>query len=738
MLSACIITKNEESNLQRCLESIKNHVSEIVINDTGSIDKTLQIAESYYCKILKNEWENDFAKARNQAIESASQPFILMIDADEVLQNGSELASILQSADSRTGGWLVTLNSKSGNKLHTSKLLRLFRNNGFFYKGSVHEQVVPSILSQEYKIENSNLKILHFGYDLPEKELQLKFIRNLKLLNLALEKEPDNTYYLYNKAKTELQLKNHDNALININLALKHEKSASMNAEFYKIKAKIYLLLKENSKALACIITALNHNPNDIESIFIRAELEIERGKVRESLEAYKKIVKNRVTNINLIAGSPVIPLSQLFYKIGKCYLLLKDYDSALGYFTKGIEADPEEQFSYAGASNAEFKLHNYDKALKYIEKAIALSPNDTKLHAIKKKILSSKPASSSDNKKKVSLSVSMIIKNEEKMLPGALDCIKEIADEIIITDTGSSDNSIEVAKTYNAKLNHFDWRNDFSAARNHSLSHCTSDWILYLDADERIEPESALLIKELISSADKNTGAFYCILESAHTTENGTKEIHRGGYPRLFRNIREPKIYFAGKIHEQISPSITKAGYKILRSKIKINHLGYEKDPQELENKAKRNYNLLMAQIKEDPENGYLWYQLGQTLGRLKLTGESERAIKFALECGVSDSIKASATAALSQYAGNIGKFDEALIWAEKSLEIVPKQVYGLNLKAHALLFSKQFEKAEEYFIKAIELSKNNDELPETGFDIDVPIEIMEKGLAKARNRNI
>ena len=91
---------------------------------------------------------------------------------------------------------------------------------------------------------------------------------------------------------------------------------------------------------------------------------------------------------------------------------------------------------------------------------------------------------------KEPTLSVCMIVKDEEETLPICLKSIKDIADEIIVVDTGSKDKTVEVAKSFGAKVYFFKWINDFSAARNESLKYATSDWLLVLDADEYLLPE--------------------------------------------------------------------------------------------------------------------------------------------------------------------------------------------------------------------------------------------------------
>src|SRR3990167_8792325 len=93
-------------------------------------------------------------------------------------------------------------------------------------------------------------------------------------------------------------------------------------------------------------------------------------------------------------------------------------------------------------------------------------------------------------------ISLCMITKNEEKWLEQCLNSVKEIVDEIIIVDTGSTDKTKEIAKKFNAKFFDFKWIGDFSAARNESLNHATKDWILVLDADETIAKEDLEKIK--------------------------------------------------------------------------------------------------------------------------------------------------------------------------------------------------------------------------------------------------
>ena len=336
-------------------------------------------------------------------------------------------------------------------------------------------------------------------------------------------------------------------------------------------------------------------------------------------------------------------------------------------------------------------------------------------------------------------ITLSMIVKNEEDMLEDCLKSVEGIVDEIVIVDTGSVDKTKEIAFKYGAKVYDFAWVDDFAIARNEALKYSTGQWILYLDADERIYRDNldVVKLKNDLIIADENLGGIILTIESDHRTSSGSTEHHRGGYPRLFRNLGYPKVYFKGRVHEQITPSLMENGLGMVKSDIKIIHKGYDIPEELMQKKLKRNYTLLLRHVQEEPLNGYAWYQLGQTLGRLQLMKESQDAIEMSIKCGnLSDSVYASASSTLSQYSGNQRKYKDALYWAEESLSKAPKQIYGLNLKGYALLELNRKSEAKEVFELAHKLWLSNDNsVPQSGFDIMIDEKVILNGLERAQS---
>lgn len=152
-----------------------------------------------------------------------------------------------------------------------------------------------------------------------------------------------------------------------------------------------------------------------------------------------------------------------------------------------------------------------------------------------------------------MTISVCMIVKNEEKNLGGCLDCLTSIADEIIIVDTGSTDKTKEIALQYTDKIYDFEWIDDFSAARNFAFSKATMDYIYSADADERLDQENQakfLQLKEILLPEIEIVQMYYCNQLENNTIYSFDKEYR----PKLYKRLRE--FVWREKIHEAVTLS--------------------------------------------------------------------------------------------------------------------------------------------------------------------------------------
>jgi tetratricopeptide (TPR) repeat protein len=197
-----------------------------------------------------------------------------------------------------------------------------------------------------------------------------------------------------------------------------------------------------------------------------------------------------------------------------------------------------------------------------------------------------------------LTLSLVMIVKNEEEMLPGCLEAVHGHVDEIVVVDTGSTDRTVEIAESLGAKVVEFPWNGSFSDARNCSLDNATGDWVIYLDADEHLIPEDAPRLKELTGKTWRE--AFY-LVETNYTggDDSGSSVAHLA--LRMFK--RTPEYRFEGRIHEQKTQAMpTYLEERFETTEIRLRHYGYLKSRINAKEKSRRNIELLEEEARELP----------------------------------------------------------------------------------------------------------------------------------------
>ncbi len=292
-----------------------------------------------------------------------------------------------------------------------------------------------------------------------------------------------------------------------------------------------------------------------------------------------------------------------------------------------------------------------------------------------------------------------MIVKNEEKYLRGCLDSVKGVVDELVIVDTGSTDSTVKIAEEYGAKIYNYEWSNDFSAARNFALSKSTGEWILYLDADERLSERSVDELKKIVSSG--NLTGCKCKVKNPDDF-NGKPNYMR--YTRLFPN--NPSNRFTGAVHEQIDDSLLENGYEIIETGIEIIHTGYNVPYEEIQQKAQRNLIILKKEFEKN-DSAYNAFQLANSFSILKNYSEANRYYLLAVEGSIKKEYKAHAYLNLSDYELKRHNVNGALEYLNAGLQNDPSSPL-LNMLAADIYFRLyKREKALEFCKKALEENK-------------------------------
>lgn len=223
-----------------------------------------------------------------------------------------------------------------------------------------------------------------------------------------------------------------------------------------------------------------------------------------------------------------------------------------------------------------------------------------------------------------MSLSLCMIVKNEEDNLPRCLESVKNIVDEMIIVDTGSTDATVKIAESYGAKVHYFPWNGSFADARNESLKHAICDWILLMDADDEMPPASGKIILDLVR---EDAADAYYFTTVSYMGDTPGYDVMRNMNPRLMKNHQG--YYFTNAIHEQIWSNIqaVNPNAKIICLDIPVYHYGYLNKNITGHNKRARNIELLERELQKNPDYAFDLFNLGNEYFAM---GDNTRALEY------------------------------------------------------------------------------------------------------------
>lgn len=426
-VSLCMIVKNEERYLEKCLESVKELVDEMIIVDTGSTDKTVEIARRMGAQIYHYEWENDFSKARNYSLSHAKMEWILLMDGDdEFCREDRDKFVILVNNSKKDGHFFKTLSyvgDLPGKDIVMNLNLRLIRNNkGHCFTGAIHEQITCNNKPIDYKkFSSEDLRVFHYGYLLKVALEKDKRRRNIEMIQSELEKDPNNAFHIFNLGNEYFALGDLDKALetfnkiyptMNYNLGYSsklvirrimcfeelrlYDKALEAIDEGLKIYNKftdleyirglIYLKSKKYTLAMDSlrICIKMGKSPTEIEFLEgcgtyrpyeVLGGIHFEMGEYKRALDHYEKALSNNPK------------LQDILYKIGK---ILNELYTNKRYVSFRLSQyfNLEHVPNLLLISSILMKEQLYDLALGYVEKALDYDKKDTKSLFMKGKLL--------------------------------------------------------------------------------------------------------------------------------------------------------------------------------------------------------------------------------------------------------------------------------------------------------------------------------------------------------------
>jgi glycosyltransferase involved in cell wall biosynthesis/Tfp pilus assembly protein PilF len=278
-VSLCMIVKDEEQMLPRCLSSVRDYVDEIVVVDTGSTDRSVEIAESFGARVIRHPWEDDFSKHRNQSLSYAGGDWFMVLDGDEEILDGTgpliRRAVRDQDVDSITFE-VISLYGGGKKSLHTQQ--RLFRmDRGIHFEGRIHNRIVGVQSTRLYPI-----RVLHHGYDVDYEKARMKHERRIRILKREIRDDPGNPIHHHFLAVSHLSAPDYDQAAEEAVLALAlAEERGEAGSFFYAwthyVAVSSLSRLGRFDEALRFCTLGLSRFPEDPDILFTRCEIAFHR-----------------------------------------------------------------------------------------------------------------------------------------------------------------------------------------------------------------------------------------------------------------------------------------------------------------------------------------------------------------------------------------------------------------------------------------------------------------------------
>jgi glycosyltransferase involved in cell wall biosynthesis len=663
-VTACLIVKNEAQNLGRCLESLKDFVDEIVVVDTGSTDETVAIAQSYGAIIGRFVWNDDFSAARNASLALATSDWVLVIDADETLDVDHE-AWLLTLRNREPAGYTLLISDvdEQGRVVQESPNLRLVqRHDAFRFVKRIHESLTPSIQALGWPIYQAfGLRLRHTGYQKQVLADRDKLNRNVRLAEREAGEHPESAASWLNLARSYALAERWDEALATFErLAAEPGGLARLSDPLWMLYVtslqSVYISLGRLQDAEAILSRGAERFPEI-------PEFRFDRGNVRYSLGDYAGAIADFESCLKTV-GRPFSPimrngvtdvlpreaLRQIREAHPEAFETAPRSQSASerDALLAQLRENPRDAESFLGLAMSFYQEELLDKALLAVGQSIELNAGRPAAYHLLGLILCAlgqpgwaekafatvlqlDPDHPSARQSRMecrnqpaaypmpedqaaviarllsrvqpTVTACMIVKNEAKNLARCLESVKDYVDEIVVMDTGSTDETVAIAQSYGAKVGHFTWIDDFSAARNASLALATSDWVLAIDADDQLVMKD----HEAWMAALRNREPAAYMIDIVDVEANG-ESVHP--FPRLFQ--RHEAIRYDKPLHEDITASVARLGWKMrLLSAASFRHDGYS--PATAQAKGGRNLQLALKAVEADPGNVKGWYELGR-----------------------------------------------------------------------------------------------------------------------------
>ena len=448
------------------------------------------------------------------------------------------------------------------------------------------------------------------------------------------------------------------------------------------------------AEAEPVIARALEDCPEALDLYYALAYLKVSLREFGDALEACRKYLSAFDESAAAPAGTHFTATSahrsQLLNFMATAYRETAETGLAIETWQQAISADPTNHFPYLNLAN----LYMQEKDCGSAESTVRAGLRDCR-QVQELRMLASRLENSA------TISACMIVKNEEEMLENCLRSIRDWVDEIVIVDTGSTDRTVEIAKSFGATVYHQAWEDNFSRHRNYSMDKATCDWIFIIDADEKVRQESVPRLRELVNSGKYPA---YCInVFNVYGSQRDMVTFLPS--VRLFR--RDLNLRYEGIVHNLLN---VPDDVPVARVDVRLDHYGYDLSEEKMKRKGERTRGLLEKQLEENPDDAFALFNYAQVL----LTGFNRSirdngpvildAAGRAVELTNPEAPKERHIhlMGLNQLAWThfyLNDHEQALACARRALEIKPAYLDPLLLVGHAYSRLGRYDEAAEAY---------------------------------------
>lgn len=650
-LSLCMIARDEADFLDRCLASVKGLVDEIVVVDTGSQDQTKAVARRHGARLFSLEWTGDFSAARNAALERARGQWILILDCDETLaRRDHDTLRLLLRSDAADAYRITTRNysSDAGRAEWHASAGTDYATEEKHYTGWF-----PTTKVRLWR-RHAAVRFRGAVHELVEASLQEAGQRVGDCLVPVhhygyVEKERAADRYV--EAGERKLESSPDDLQARYELAIAYRDAGRLSEGLDQIRFVV-----SNTAAAGTGSDYLDPDNVDL----VHADLLDRAGHLQEALDVVEGLIERSPasTAAHNNAGS-------LLTRLGR-------HHEALAAYGRAHELAPDHEVI---AGNLErLKRHLADGA-EATPELIAASPVEAD--------------------RGYRLSACLIARDCATDLARCLDSIATVADEIVVVDTGSQDDTVAVAERFGAVVGHIPWCDDYAAARNESLRLASvGEWILWLDADDFLLPEDRDKIERAKQLPPDQ--ALQCTLTN-------TEGSDRTSFRQIKMFPRRDDIRFERPVHETVLPSLRRLELPIRLTDVRVMHTGYA-DPATVARKSDYYRRLMEGWVAEHPDDLDVCFRLGHTA---YVDGDRPRAVDYF------DRILESSqpTRSLERHAAvfrgrcrlEAGDWEEAIPDFERALAIDPQDVFAHASIGDALTKAGQYARARDHLEKAL-----------------------------------